>query len=87
MTDSGIPEKSNTIEVTITVTRDEFAPTFTNTPYKAQAVPEDKEVGEKVFTVSGQDGDQKVGICELQHFWYDFLFFGKAHNGFFNACF
>ena len=59
VTDSGIPQKSSSTEVVITVTRDEFAPSFVNAPYTAPFIPEDKEVGEVVFEVSGQDSDQK----------------------------
>lgn len=60
-TDSGIPPKSSTVPVTISVVHDKFAPEFMSTPYDVPQLPENKPVGYQVFQVQGRDRDQKVG--------------------------
>ena len=63
VTDSGIPAKSAEQEVTIKVTRDEFAPVFTEgAPYTADIVNEDRGVGSRVFQFSASDDDRKVSL-------------------------
>ena len=63
--DQGIPEKSATKQVTIQVTRDEYAPEFQGGPYTATPQPENKPVGQQVFQPRGRDRDQKVKYCEI----------------------
>ncbi len=58
--DTGIPSKSATKQVTIQVTRDEYAPEFEGGPFTANPQPENKPVGQQVFQVRGKDRDQKV---------------------------
>ena len=58
--DTGIPPKESTKQVVIHVVRDEYPPEFTDEPYLAASVPEDRPVGTTVFTVNGADRDQKV---------------------------
>ena len=60
--DNGVPEKSSTAEVVIKVQRDEEDPEYADTPYTVTAVPENKDVGEKVFQVKARDEDLRVGL-------------------------
>ena len=67
--DQGIPEKSATKQVTIQVTRDEYAPEFEGGPYTATPQPENKAVGQQVFQPRGRDRDQKVNIVQNNVFF------------------
>jgi hypothetical protein len=59
--DEGIPMRSSTVEadVRITVTRNQFDPTFFSTPYEI-TIPESQAVSSTVFSVTVQDADCMV---------------------------
>ena len=59
--DQGIPPKTATAVVQLTVTRDEYAPEFVGTqPFEAAPVNENKRVGDRVYQLSARDRDLKV---------------------------
>lgn len=79
--DSGIPQRSTTVPVAITVVHDKFAPEFVNTPYNLPQLPENKPVGYQVFQVQGRDRDQKViqkleFIISMSDLYADLIFSG-----------
>ena len=59
--DSGNPEKTTAVEAFITVIRDQGAPFFVNTPYRA-AINERVNTGTSVLTVTARDLDLIVSI-------------------------
>ncbi len=60
--DSGIPQRSVAVDVQILITRDEFDPEFEQSPSPVQEIPEDRRIGERVYTFVARDRDQKVCV-------------------------
>ena len=57
--DSGRPARTTTADVTVLVTRDEFAPEFISTPYTA-TITENAAINSTVLTVRATDRDLEV---------------------------
>ena len=62
--DSGRPTRTTTADVTVLVTRDEFAPEFISTPYTA-TITENAAINGTVLTIRATDRDLEVGarVC------------------------
>ena len=59
--DEGKPQGIARAKLVITVNRDRFAPTFSNTEYK-QEITENARVDDGIYTVTASDGDKKVAF-------------------------
>ena len=57
--DSGRPTRTTTADVTVLVTRDEFAPEFISTPYTA-TITENAAINGTVLTIRATDRDLEV---------------------------
>lgn len=66
-TDDGIPQRLATFnaQVTIDIIRNENNPFFISTPYET-TIPEDRQLGSLVLTVTARDNDNNVSI-EMQN--------------------
>ena len=62
--DSGRPTRTTTADVTVLVTRDEFAPEFISTPYTA-TITENAAINSTILTVRATDRDLEVRVLCL----------------------
>ena len=62
--DNGIPSKSNTSLVTITINRNLNAPIFVQTQLSAN-LPDNNALGQTLITVTANDADTAVGLHRL----------------------
>lgn len=62
--DNGIPSKSNTSLVTITINRNLNAPIFVQTQLSAN-LPDNNALGQTLITVTANDADTAVGLLTV----------------------